>query len=616
MDITPLYELKDRLRTAAIAGTALISEDFRLKKAAENFKALEGASPVFKKVGELTAALISDDCSDRAGTLLDTVTLVDSVICTLGATAVKGEVCDLPITETSSAVVEAPYSRLSMLVDALTKSGSGNMQTVSDAWKTSPELFRDFRVKPALVKGLGASYSELADYVIEIVSSVGKEMLPLLKKDFDPDGKKEMVRRVIAIDKIGGASENDFYLEQLENAKKDVRKFLIYALRHDPDNADKLIALSKTEKSKLKDAAIMALGMMDCEKAEKYYLELAKTPDKLLPYLEDAAAEWAGPLTARLIDKLLVDENGNKVTLSQFHADPKIKLKTPVTFTALKEALYKKRGAEIEQIYRDFRLTVTNTPADREMDQCLHLSIYSTRDKGLMKLAIELNNAPETKGRYACSEAMARLLGEEDCSQWLETSLAEVDKKIRTDVKFDKYASLLETLQWLRFKDGEYVLERFRYDPLSDTRSVESIPIKQPVREKFIDILMKYDNPVFTNLISYLTDRDDKEMCKKIGEHYIHMMTTVPGIDNGVAILLDHCGYYNVDGLLGGWVRMNPKANKYNILRFIEFMPGDLAFKMAQARDVVEQMKSGKIKTELPVEDMDWLLNWVEYDLK
>ncbi len=32
MDIAPLYELKTRLRAAAIAGTNLISEDFRLKR--------------------------------------------------------------------------------------------------------------------------------------------------------------------------------------------------------------------------------------------------------------------------------------------------------------------------------------------------------------------------------------------------------------------------------------------------------------------------------------------------------------------------------------------------------------------------------------------------------
>ena len=40
MNIAPIYELKSRLRAAAIAGTNLLSEDFRLKKAIEGFEPL------------------------------------------------------------------------------------------------------------------------------------------------------------------------------------------------------------------------------------------------------------------------------------------------------------------------------------------------------------------------------------------------------------------------------------------------------------------------------------------------------------------------------------------------------------------------------------------------
>ena len=46
MDIAPVYELKARLRAAAIAGTNLLSEDFRLKKAAESFAAGVGFTRV------------------------------------------------------------------------------------------------------------------------------------------------------------------------------------------------------------------------------------------------------------------------------------------------------------------------------------------------------------------------------------------------------------------------------------------------------------------------------------------------------------------------------------------------------------------------------------------
>ena len=49
MDLTPLYELRERLRAGAIAGAALATEDFRLSRALEGLAPLEKASPVFAK---------------------------------------------------------------------------------------------------------------------------------------------------------------------------------------------------------------------------------------------------------------------------------------------------------------------------------------------------------------------------------------------------------------------------------------------------------------------------------------------------------------------------------------------------------------------------------------
>ena len=65
MDITPIYNLQTRLRAAAIAGVNLLQEDFRLKRAAEELKPLEGASPVFAKLGQ-QMAILSKPCHDTA----------------------------------------------------------------------------------------------------------------------------------------------------------------------------------------------------------------------------------------------------------------------------------------------------------------------------------------------------------------------------------------------------------------------------------------------------------------------------------------------------------------------------------------------------------------------
>ena len=65
MDISPLYELRARLRAAMIAGTGLLSEDFRLKRAVEAFAPLEKASPVFAKIGQLAGALLLPDTENK-----------------------------------------------------------------------------------------------------------------------------------------------------------------------------------------------------------------------------------------------------------------------------------------------------------------------------------------------------------------------------------------------------------------------------------------------------------------------------------------------------------------------------------------------------------------------
>lgn len=51
MDVKPVYELRERLRAAVIAGANLLSEDFRLRRALEAFKPLEMASPSLRKWG-------------------------------------------------------------------------------------------------------------------------------------------------------------------------------------------------------------------------------------------------------------------------------------------------------------------------------------------------------------------------------------------------------------------------------------------------------------------------------------------------------------------------------------------------------------------------------------
>ena len=79
MDLQPLYEVQERLEHAAVAGTGILSEDFRLRRAREGLAPLAAASPVFAKISAGLDALLSAPAEKRGGALLDVLALVDAV---------------------------------------------------------------------------------------------------------------------------------------------------------------------------------------------------------------------------------------------------------------------------------------------------------------------------------------------------------------------------------------------------------------------------------------------------------------------------------------------------------------------------------------------------------
>lgn len=596
MDITPVFELRSRLRAAMIAGTNLLSEDFRLKKAAESFSALSGASPVFAKINTMTEKLFSDNSPES---LLDTITLVDAVITTLGTAEVKGELENLPDNGISSVIVNAPYSQLSAVIDALTSSGSGNYNAILTARKETPELFNDYRVKPALVKGLGASYAELADTAADILKGMGKEIVPLLKKDFDPKGKKEMVRRLNIIEELCGSEENDFYLEQLENAEKDVRKALIYVLRYDERNIDKLIELTKIEKGKAKTAALAALISFDCERSEAFFTEHAKKkPAEVISVLEKVSSKWTSELTARLIDKVLVDDKGNKITLSQA-ADSKVKLKVKTDYWSLNSALWGKWGKDIEKIYREFRCE-SNTPIAVGMDMRLEETILATNDDGLKTLAKELNSAPATKDIYVGAEAAARFLSKEDSSEWFANQITAEYLDRQTSTQHLNNKGIIKTLWKVYFKDGKYYLLNRCYDPINDGWIInEPREVLQPLKGAFSDALMKCSCWEYDRVLGDMIDPNDAEYCDRVGRHFCKQLTGFSGTGFGDISLwskfIKKCGFNNVKNLALDYFK-NVKGRCYNawVQRVVQDIPGDDRYRLEEARAIIEEARKKK----------------------
>lgn len=304
MNLQPFYELRDRLHTAANAGVNLIMEDFRLQRAAAAVEPFAKASPVFGKIDQMLKKMLSPDCTDRALVLLDILALLDAVLVTQGTNQVPGELERIPCTagdeDFFAHYKNIPASILRPLKQAMTGTGGGRYSIIEEMHKNYPEVFDDYRVQKLMVKGLGDSYSELASLYADWLSEKGEKVLPLLKEGFDPAGKREMVHRVHIIAKLAGEKENEFYVSQLPESKKEVREALIEALRFSPSNAPLLQELLKTEKGRTKAATQWALGYMDTEESRTYWQKTEANP----LILGDSPYRWAADLQAERLLKL------------------------------------------------------------------------------------------------------------------------------------------------------------------------------------------------------------------------------------------------------------------------------------------------------------------------
>ena len=296
MNLQPLYDVKARLEQAAVAGTGLLSEDFRLQRAAESLKPLAAASPVFGKIHQGLAGLLAAPREEQGGLLLDLLALTDAVVYTQGVSRADGALEPLP--PGPGTCLPLSYSQLNPLLTALTGKGGGRLAVIKSVQETHPAFLGDFRVLPALISGLGDSYGELAELNLDILKSQTPAIVPLLKEGLDPAGKKEMARRVEVIAALEGTNAAPWLRELLPQARKEVRPAVLLALSGDPANLPLALELAKTEKGKNRQAVLTGLSRLDGEEVRAFWeAELEHEPGSI-QFLENLTQDWASDLAA------------------------------------------------------------------------------------------------------------------------------------------------------------------------------------------------------------------------------------------------------------------------------------------------------------------------------
>lgn len=309
MNFEPLYELKNRLENVAVVGINLAKDDFRLKRAVEQVKEYSTVAKVFKQIYDMGNSLINTDDENKCDLFLDLLALLDAVLCTQATTYSDDKPQEIKIiTKNKDFYKELHYSELSPLIYAFTENGGGRLNIITDSFKNNPEIMKDFRVKTYMIHGLSDKYSEISDRMAEELKKQGKEVIPLLKDGFDPQGKRDMISRLEIIASICKEEENDFYKYCIENGSKEIKEIAIEFLCYDQNNIDYILDLTKTEKGRLKNKAFEALSYMnDSRAAEEWGKFLKKKPLDNIEYLSGTTQQWAINYLNDFIEEYIVE---------------------------------------------------------------------------------------------------------------------------------------------------------------------------------------------------------------------------------------------------------------------------------------------------------------------
>lgn len=647
MDLSPVYELQERLRAAIIAGANLLDEDFRLKRAAQAIQPLAAASPVFAKLCQQMELLLMPGCNEPAGVLLDTIALADAVICTLGTVEIKTETKDIELTldfqpeedtQDNPYILNAPYSQIKTLINALT-STKNNYAFVNDMLSVCPEIFKDYRVKHALVKALGASYYELASLARDYLSQCSTEIIPLLKKDFDPKGKKEMVHRVNIIVEIAGASENDFYIEMLETATGDVRTALIAALGYEPSNFGRLLSMAKTERGKNKQCVLNILSSIDDNETrnEELYNLFKQSIKKSLPSALTALIPSTTVWASRVIAEECMEQLPKIITAIEKNNAAEIEKKlTP--FCRLVEALPGKHGDEVYLCYKrilseskvldqsnynpsleiidyiigshslahsrntTFQLfNRQNFPPRTARKLTWELIIGSHIAQSLVifpgsqlrQMAMELFETSGNSTNFLTAAAFIKILESDNCTEWFD---GQVKKNPHALVEIQR---ALSYIKWDGQSDGYITSMFFSNIEWEDSRKLILNKIEVPDASRIQDWMMERGSqPEDSSFITAQTDNKKKdiehnihymdeilnrwinttnqEQCEKAGNYFYNKALSVQDNTDYLKYMLN-CKWTECKGLATRFARNKKKLQMWELTDYLYHLPGNAA---------------------------------------
>ena len=619
MNFEPLYELKNRLENVAVVGINLVKDDFRLKRAVEQVKEYSTVAKVFKQIYDMGSSLISTDDEDKCDLFLDLLALLDAVLCTQTTTYSGDKPQEIKtIAKNKDFYKELHYSELSPLVYALTETGSGRYEIIENIIKNNSKLLNDFRVKNYMIHGLSDKYSEISYIITEELKKQGKEVIPLLKDGFDPQGKRDMVLRFDIISTLCKEEENDFYKYCIENGSKEIKEIAIEALKYSQDNIDYILDLTKTEKGRLKNKAFEALSYMNDDRAEKEWDKFfKKKPFENILYLQNTNQQWAIDYLTNYIEEYV----------KELKKEDK-KKEVGVEVSSLCMMTFKRRTNKLLSLYKELY------PYNRyEIKRILSYYIVSEVDKEIIDLVKELSKKYE--GEFLEQEFLISLIKDKpetvykNFSKYIGVGKSQKEiKDLFSNFFLGKHSKTKESARiqedfrtvfniifHIEYKEEskEYIL----YWQNIDDYSVMEVKLSG-FDKKWYDIIFELDNDYYENWNSYssynssikrLYNPDIKGMKEKYGKFYYNIiLSRIPyGYDIEFLNKLEWTDYKDfLKGKID--IEKNPSAFA-NRVRYVGYILQDTLMSESDLIEQLEEMMAiNKKNPKVPINLCDrWL---------
>ena len=619
MNFEPLYELKNRLENVAVVGINLAKDDFRLKRAVEQVKEYSTVAKVFKQIYDMGSSLISTDDEDKCDLFLDLLALLDAVLCTQTTTYSGDKPQEIKtIAKNKDYYKELHYSELSPLLYALTETGSGRCEIIENIIENNSKLLNDFRVKNYMIHGLSDKYSEISYIITEELKKQGKEVIPLLKDGFDPQGKRDMVLRFDIISTLCKEEENDFYKYCIENGSKEIKEIAIEALKYSQDNIDYILDLTKTEKGRLKNKAFEALSYMNDDRAEKEWDKFfKKKPFENILYLQNTNQQWAIDYLTNYIEEYV----------KELKKEDK-KKEVGVEVSSLCMMTFKRRTNKLLSLYKELY------PYNRyEIKRILSYYIVSEVDKEIIDLVKELSEKYE--GEFLEQEFLISLIKDKpetvykNFSKYIGVGKSQKEiKDLFSNFFLGKHSKTKETARiqedfrtvfniifHIEYKEEskEYIL----YWQNIDDYSVMEVKLSG-FDKKWYDIIFELDNDYYENWNSYssynssikrLYNPDIKGLKERYGEFYYNLVLSRIPYNEDIEFL-NKLGWTDYKDFLKGKIDIEKNPSAFaNRVRYVGYVLQDT---LMSESDLIEQLEEimaiNKKNPKVPINLCDrWL---------